>query len=311
MAVVTDIDRKLEISTEIPDDKENVNEWIRFGLKLAVQSALHPLEYSKILIQIGFEPINPRPTTTLFGKPALGLPNVFQYVGHIRKVDGLIGCYRGLSPKILGSILSSTFSEKVADKLGMARVDDEEKENINEEEYYERYQVKLKRDIVIHTAGAIIASPFHVISVRMMAQFIGRETKYSTIFGSIAEIYKDEGIWGFFSGLIPRLIFDLSCVIVASTATYLVGRHFIREKEGRMYFGSLSSFVCSSMFYPMNVVSTCMTVNGTGLIAAKGFSYESWRHCYDSLKMSGDHKRGSSLFFRYVKTPNIIAKTIN
>lgn len=50
-------------------------------------------------------------------------------------------------------------------------------------------------------------------------------------------------ILGFFSGLIPRLIFDVTCVVVASTATYLVGRHFIREKEGRAYFGSLSSVI--------------------------------------------------------------------
>ena len=34
------------------DDKENVNEWVRFGMKLAVQSVLHPFEYSKVLIQV-------------------------------------------------------------------------------------------------------------------------------------------------------------------------------------------------------------------------------------------------------------------
>lgn len=301
-------------ASEQNEERENVNEWVRFGLKLAVQSALHPLEYSKVLIQIGFEPIAPRPTTTLFGKPALGLPNIFQYVAYIRSVDGLIGCYRGLTPKLLGSLFSSHFSDKVADKLGMAQIEDTEKDELNDDEYFERYQTKLKRDIVVHTAGAIITSPFHVISIRMMAQFIGKETKYSSIIGSIIEIYKDEGIWGFFSGLIPRLIFDLSCVVVASTATYLVGRHFIREKEGRMYFGSLTSFVCSSMFYPMNVVSTCMIVNGTGLQAGSMPlmpSYDSWRHCYNSLHRAGDHKRGSSLFFRYVKTKSpIIAKAI-
>lgn len=37
---------------ELQDERENVNEWMRFGLKLAVQSALHPFEYSKVLIQV-------------------------------------------------------------------------------------------------------------------------------------------------------------------------------------------------------------------------------------------------------------------
>lgn len=49
---------------------------------------------------------------------------------------------------------------------------------------------------MVHAAGAVISSPFHVISIRMMAQFVGRETKYSSIFGSIVQIYKDEGILG-------------------------------------------------------------------------------------------------------------------
>lgn len=200
--------------------------------------------------------------------PLLSICTLFSIlVGHIKKIDGLAGCFRGLTPKLVGNLLSSHFGEQIADyfdykKLGEEKEFDDPKKELDD--YYKRYEIKLKRDLVTHTAGAIIASPFHVISIRMMAQFVGKETKYSTIFGSIIQIYKDEGIWGFFSGLIPRLVFDLSCVIVASTATYVVGRHFIREKEGRAYFGSLSSFICSSIFYPLNVVSTCMVVNGSG-----------------------------------------------
>lgn len=212
------------------------------------------------------------------------MSNQFISVSHIKSVDGFYGCYRGLSPKLLGNIVSAHFSEHIADKLGMAKVEEDEKENINEEEYTKRFETQLKRSVVVHAAGAVISSPFHVISIRMMAQFVGRETKYMSVLGSIVQIYKDEGIMGFFSGVIPRLLFDVTCVVVASTATYLIGRHFIREKEGRAYLGSLSSvrrdlallgftwiiilhffqFVCTSLFYPLNVVSTCMAVNGSG-----------------------------------------------
>lgn len=153
----------------------------------------------------------------------------------------MIGCYRGLSPKLVGNILSTYLAEQVADKLGVAKVEEEEKEDISDDDYYQRFEIDLKRSVVVHAAGTVISSPFHVVSLRMMAQFVGRETKYTSITGSIVQIYTDEGILGFFSGLIPRLIFDISCVVVASTATYLIGRHFIREKEGRQYLGSLSS----------------------------------------------------------------------
>lgn len=125
--------------------------------------------------------------------------------------------------------------------MGFAKVEEEEDDDIKEDEYTDRFEKQLKRNIIVHAAGAVISSPFHVISIRMMAQFVGRETKYDSLFDSIAQIYKTEGVLGFFSGLIPRLLFDVTCVVVASTATYLVGRHFIREKEGRAYFGSLSS----------------------------------------------------------------------
>lgn len=36
------------------EENTQVNEWIRFGLKLGVSSALHPFEYAKVLIQVRF-----------------------------------------------------------------------------------------------------------------------------------------------------------------------------------------------------------------------------------------------------------------
>ncbi|CRK93857.1 CLUMA_CG007384, isoform A [Clunio marinus] len=304
---------KATISTK-DEERENVNEWVRFGLRLGVQSLLHPLEYAKVLIQIGHEPIPPRQTRTIFGKPALILPNICQYVSHIKTVDGFYGCFRGLSPKLVGNMLSTHFSERIADKLGMAKIDDEEKDEMSDEEYSERFEKQLKRSVVVHAAGAIISSPFHVISIRMMAQFVGKETKYNSIIGSIIQIYKDEGILGYFSGVIPRLIFDVTCVIAASTATYLVGRYLISEREGRSYFGSVSAFVTSSIFYPLNVVSTCMIVNNCGLKAGSPPfmpTYSDWRNCYDCLRLTGDHKRGSSIFFRYVRQNKTTMKRIN
>lgn len=115
------------------EDATEVNEWIKFGMRIAVSinsmvviegleiqffffvciqvgSTLHPFEYAKVLmqvlctlirslffilsitcssflisgfpfnlIQLGYEPIAPRPGRSLFGSPVLILPNVFQY----------------------------------------------------------------------------------------------------------------------------------------------------------------------------------------------------------------------------------------
>lgn len=51
-------------------------------------------------------------------------------VKHVKEVDGLVGCYRGLGPKLIGSVVGIIGSEKVIKKLGLdeAHEDDEKDE---------------------------------------------------------------------------------------------------------------------------------------------------------------------------------------
>lgn len=52
-------------------------------------------------------------------------------VNYIRNVDGLTGCYRGLLPKLIGNILGSAGSERVARCLGFeADLDDDKNDEI-------------------------------------------------------------------------------------------------------------------------------------------------------------------------------------
>lgn len=299
------------------DNDYEVSELVRFGLRFGVTTALHPFEYAKVLMQIGFEPIPPVPGRTLFGKPTLVLPNVFQYAAHIKQVDGFYGCFRGLSAKIIGNLLSAHYSEKIADQLGLEAIKSPETKgkSKNEEttikqddqDVDETFKKQLKRNLVVHTAGIVISQPFHVISIRMMAQFVGREKIYSGLWQSIKEIWSQDGLIGFFAGFIPRLLCDLGCLVISSSATYLVSKYLIREQEGRVYFATASQFFASNLFYPYHVVSTCMIVNGSRLKAGclpNMEPYRDWRDCYGKLKASGNHKRGSSLFFRYSSRPS-------
>lgn len=174
------------------------------------------------------------------GRPALLLPNIFQYgnlgpltlppplprflcrstvssafdlsfaAKHIKSVDGLAGCYRGVTPKVLGLLLGSIGSGKVAEKLGL----DENENGVDESKMtdaerlalarpllfnaaivkcrwsvsgnthilifvsYAVFLKALKRDMIISASTIVIAHPFQVVSIRMMAQFVGRETLY-------------------------------------------------------------------------------------------------------------------------------------
>lgn len=72
-----------------------------------------------------------RPQTEQQHEPAF---NYFTPVGHIKKVDGFYGCYRGLAPKLTGSVLSMVLSERVAEKLGLAYREDKDESELTEEE---------------------------------------------------------------------------------------------------------------------------------------------------------------------------------
>lgn len=291
----------------IEPESQAVNEWIRFGLRLGVSAALHPFEYSKVLIQLGYEPIAPRPGRSLLGKPILALPNIFQYAGYIKSIDGFFGCYRGLTPKLVGSVVGAVCSERIVNKLGMPGNPDDGKDEseMSEEEQFQRFQDNLKRDIVVHVTGIIVTHPFNVISLRMMAQFIGRESTYTSILGSIVEIYKHEGIFGFFSGVIPKLLCDLACVTLTSTTVFLVNKYLIRDRDTRQYCASFTQFVFSSLLYPLQVVSSCMAISGSGLSAGQPPImpiYKNWSDCWSDLQARGELKRGSSLFWRSARS---------
>lgn len=43
---------------------------------------------------------------------------------------------------------------------------------------YDDFKRQLSRDVVLQVSALCIAQPFHVVSVRMMARFVGQETAY-------------------------------------------------------------------------------------------------------------------------------------
>lgn len=276
--------------------------------QLLVTTICHPMEYAKVLIQLGYEPMSPRRSTTLFGRPAMILPNVFQYITYIKATDGYLGCYKGLSARILGLVASSQLTSKVIYAIGIDLPEINDPPNIvtDDEPKMEDYIKLGRRDMIMQTASVIVSYPFHVVSVRMMASFIGKEEDYSTLVGAVVSIYRDDGIRGFFHGIVPKLLADLTCVAVTGALAYFVNKYIVKTKELRYYTIPLLTFVTSTLTYPFVVVSTCMAVAGSSLKAGNPPAmpnYPSWQACWSDLVRNKQHKRGSSLIFRYYIAP--------
>ncbi|KAG6797713.1 mitochondrial carrier 2 isoform X1 [Apis mellifera caucasica] len=287
--------------------------WSDIALRMLMNTVSHPIEYAKVLIQIGYEPIPPRPTTTLFGQPALALPNVFQYVRYIKNVDGFTGCYRGLIPKLCAYTMSAVAFEKTSKSIKFK--DEPSKEiydcDLEESQKHKKYIYEFIRDLISRMIGIIVSHPLDVIALRMMAQFVGGETKYKYIINliSFVEVYKENGIMGYYAGLLPRLIGNAAVLMLVSSSTYAIDKYIISDRELKPYAVSTIRFIATTITYPFLVVSHCMAINNCGLIAGLPPQmpiYNSWLDCWSHLSATNQLKRGNSLLWRYYTGPQVI-----
>ncbi|XP_019401710.1 PREDICTED: mitochondrial carrier homolog 1 [Crocodylus porosus] len=270
----------------------------------------HPLLYVKLLVQPDSVAV-PRPvgvycaicpcvmtdTSVMFFYPAR----------HIVKVDGKTGLFRGLTPRILSSTLSTVTRGSV--KKAFPLEDMEHVSNKDDMKTSLRKVVKeTSHEMLMQCMSRVISHPLHVISMRCMVQFVGREVKYSGVFSSISRIFKEEGILGFFVGLVPHLLGDVvflwCCNLLAHFInTYAVDDNFSQASVIRSYTKFVMGIAVSMLTYPFLLVGDLMAVNNCGLRAGlPPYSpvFTSWIHCWRHLSAQGQLFRGSSLLFRRV-----------
>ncbi|KAL8578918.1 hypothetical protein ACOMHN_001880 [Nucella lapillus] len=279
-----------------------------------VTTTLHPLGYAKVLIQAGYEPLPPSPCVSLFGRESLVYPNVLRYISHIKKVDGFTGLYRGLFPRVLSGTLGNFLQSSVAEKLKAAIADmpleeGNEGEEDNELAVFLRgFCIDTAQETVSRCCGIIASHPFQVITVRCMLQFVGRETAYDSLFSSIREVYENDGILGFFAGLMPRLVGEIMMVWVTNLMARLLNRYLVEEKDMKSYTAAACGLVVSHFTYPFTLISNIMAANGSGLLAAsppRVPRYDNWLDCFNDLQAKSQLKRGASMFWRYYRGPVI------
>uniref|UniRef100_I3JK39 Mitochondrial carrier homolog 2 n=1 Tax=Oreochromis niloticus TaxID=8128 RepID=I3JK39_ORENI len=216
---------------------------VLLGSGLTVLS--HPLMYIKVLIQVGHEPLPPTLGRNLFGRQVYQLPGLFAYAKHIIRIDGRAGLFKGLGPRLCAGTIGTVVHSKVVQILGGQQKDKESslQQVVNE----------TTREMIARSCATIVTHPFHVITLRCMVQFIGRETKYSGVFDSIITVYREEGILGFFAGLIPRLLGDVLSLWICNLLAHLINTYAIDD-----------SFFASMLTYPFVLVSNIMAVNNCG-----------------------------------------------
>uniref|UniRef100_A0A8C5GL04 Mitochondrial carrier homolog 2 n=1 Tax=Gouania willdenowi TaxID=441366 RepID=A0A8C5GL04_GOUWI len=260
----------------------------------------HPLMYIKVLIQVGHEPLPPTLGRNLFGRQVYQLPGLFSYAKHIIKIDGKAGLFKGLGPRLCAGTIGTVVHSKVLQSSSSAG-----KSRPQTLGWCPRYPETTK-EMIARSCATIVTHPFHVITLRCMVQFIGRETKYSGVFDSILTVYREEGILGFFAGLIPRLLGDILSLWICNLLAHLINTYAIDDSmshtgEMKNCSQAVTGFFASMLTYPFVLVSNLMAVNNCGLAGGLypyASVYPTWVDCWRHLSREGNMSRGNSLFFR-------------
>ncbi|XP_015740390.1 mitochondrial carrier homolog 1 isoform X1 [Coturnix japonica] len=279
--------------------------FVALGAGLAAVS--HPLLYVKLLVQVGHEPLPPTVGRNVLGRKVLYLPGFFTYARHIVKVDGKRGLFRGLTPRLISSTLSTITRGSVKKVKAFPLEDMEHVSNKDDVKTSLRKVVKeTSHEMMMQCVSRVVSHPLHVISMRCMVQFVGREVKYSGVFSAIGRIFKEEGILGFFVGLVPHILGDViflwCCNLLAHFInTYAVDDNFSQASVIRSYTKFVMGIAMSMLTYPFLLVGDLMAVNNCGLRAGLppyAPAFTSWIHCWRYLSSQGQLFRGSSLLFR-------------
>lgn len=217
-----------------------------------------------------------------------------------------LGLYRGLGPKLVTMGVSALVSDQFAQHFPKSQYEDKADEELTEEEKQQKALDAVIKDIMERFAIILVTQPLHVITVRAMASFVGNENDYGNVFSGLASIYRENGLFGFWSGAIPRALGEALTVALGGAVAYALNTY--ADKAIKPYNSTIGSYLAASLCYPFTVVSHCSIVSKSGLAA--GFPpfmpfYANWVDVWSHLYRENQLKRGSSLLFRKYTGPQV------
>lgn len=287
----------------------------------------YPVRYIQRLIQMGYEPVPPRRSfSILLRRHAYYYPSVFGYARNIARSDGWRALYRGVGAQLMedfielaaGNLLYPVIHSAVH-KIPMPFQSGEQGDVPDTEPAFSlhsiltrgtrRFLVGLTNQCLVQ----VIIQPFHVITVRTMAQYIGKENSYNGLYSSVKEIYNTEGFSGFFTGLVPAVIGHLcsnliytSLWVMLEIAVGNISNDIVKVMVDSLLGAPLLGYIPGTYAYPFTLMTNLMIVNNTGLMAGRPPRvpiYDGWMDSCRHLRSTGQLFRGSALLFaRYAYT---------
>lgn len=262
---------------------------------------LQPINVVKVLIQVGYEPLPPRyvkPGWFFFSTGGFYYPNIYKYMRYLSEKEGTkLVLYRGLTPRLCSVIVTNTVRSEVLSLIPTSKSRCPPEQILSE----------VGRQCAATSLAVIASHPLLVVTNRMIVSLIGHEDKYSSVFGTISTIFSEEGLLGFYAGIIPHLLGEVSGKAIEVLIQEIIEKLEVNKKLGLpppedgkatvLPVSALHGFLS----YPFALTTTIMTVNNCGMavsdLPTMQGTEEGWFACIKSLWTSGSIKRGSNLMF--------------
>ncbi|CAD7679226.1 unnamed protein product [Nyctereutes procyonoides] len=218
---------------------------------------------SQVLLGSGLTILSQPLMTKYFWQQVCQLPGLFCYTQHIASIDGKRGLFTGLTLRLCSGVLGTVVHGKVLQHYQECdKVKDLGSGNVQKEvtPSFDQVIKETTREMMACSAATLIT-------------YLFTQYKYCRFYDSIVTIYREEGILGFFAGLIPRLLGDIISLWLCNSLAYLVNTYAL--DSGDFFFASM-------LTYPFVLVSNLMAVNNCGLAGGSPpYSpiYTSWIDC--------------------------------
>ena len=300
-------------------------------MRAIVNVPVYPIRFVQILIQLGFEPTPPQKSYSfVFRQHLYYYPGLFGYARAIVREEGWRALYRGVGASVVSEVVQLTARgiltppvQRAVSWLPLSVVDSGDDVPDTEENVQTSRAVVVRHtrnfisSVTMETLVELFYHPFHVITVRAVAQHIGRENLFSSVWSSVKEIYREEGISGFYAGIVPAILGHVSNIFVYNLLRLAFELVVMRVSSnlGKAVIQGLIEvpllmYLPRTYSYPFTLMSNMMAVNNCGLRAGlppRVPVFDGWRDCYRYLKASGSLYRGSVIFlprFAYKTPPN-------
>uniref|UniRef100_A0A8C0FHG2 Mitochondrial carrier 1 n=1 Tax=Bubo bubo TaxID=30461 RepID=A0A8C0FHG2_BUBBB len=248
--------------------------------------------------QVGHEPLPPTIGRNVLGRKVLYLPGFFTYARHIVEVDGKRGLFRGLTPRLISSTLSTITRGSV--KKAFPLEDMEHVSNKDDVKTSLRKVVKeTSHEMMMQCVSRVVSHPLHVISMRCMVQFVGREAALGPFCTSRPSFCRC-------SGLVPHILGDVIFLWCCNLLAHFINTYAVDDNVSGSAWWRVWGIAVSMLTYPFLLVGDLMAVNNCGLRAGLppyAPTFTSWIHCWRYLSAQGQLFRGSSLLFRRAPAP--------